>query len=137
MAVVKERYASVVIPHLKNHGIESSLFLDPNPEDIRIAAEIGADAVELHTGTFANATTEQAQQVELDRLREGAELIHELGMKVNAGHGLDLENLSILLDKVPHLADVSIGHALVTESIFSGLEATVKAFLKIIDRYNP
>ncbi len=121
-----------VIPVLKKAGIEISLFLDPIERDIELAAKIGADTIELHTGPFANASDEKQQQFEIDRLKESAILIHELGMKVNAGHGLNLVNLPVLIKHVPHLEDISIGHALVSKSLFWGLEKTVKEYMKIM-----
>jgi pyridoxine 5-phosphate synthase len=134
MATVMEDYKTRVFPALRKTNIEISLFLDPNKEDIELAHELGADAVELHTGTFANADPKK-QQHELTRLRKAAILASDLGMKVNAGHGLNLENLPDLLETVPHLNDVSIGHALVSQSVYWGLEKTVKAFLEIMEDY--
>ncbi len=133
MELVKEDYEKRVFPAFKDTGIEISLFLDPNPRDIELAHKLGTDTIELHTGTFANAPSEQAQKKELERLRHGAELIHQAGMKVNAGHGLNLENLPLLIREVPYLEDISIGHALVSKSLYWGLEKTVKEYLKIMN----
>ncbi len=133
MTVVFDDFKNRVFPEFKGTGIKISLFLDPNPKDIELAHNLGADAVELHTGTFANAPNEKAQQKELERLSEAAEMIHDLGMIVNAGHGLNLENLPLLIENVSHLEDVSIGHALISKSVFWGLERTVKEYLKIMN----
>ncbi len=133
MSALFEDFQQRVFPKVQGNGIEISLFLDPNPEDIELANELGSDAIELHTGTYANAQTEEGRRHELDRLREGAELAHQLGMKVNAGHGLNLDNLEALVSTVPHLHDVSIGHALISTAVFRGLEHTVKAFLEIME----
>ncbi|MEX0894452.1 MAG: pyridoxine 5'-phosphate synthase [Balneolaceae bacterium] len=127
-----EDFKKRVLPALHEKGIEISLFLDPNPEDIEQAAHLGVEAVELHTGTYSNAASDKAKKYELERLREGAELIHSNGMQVNAGHGLNLENLPALVETVPHLHDISIGHALVSDALFMGLENTVKQYLKVI-----
>jgi len=132
MKKVYDDFESRVFPKFRGTGIKLSLFLDPNPEDIKRAHKLGADAIELHTGVFANATDEQSLKRELVRLREGAELIHELGMMVNAGHGLNFDNLPRLIEEVPHLNDISIGHALVSKSVFWGLERTVKEYLRIM-----
>jgi len=134
METVFDDFKSRVFPKLRETDIEISLFLDPNPEDIQLAHELGTDAIELHTGTFANAP-EGKRQHELTRLRKAAKLINELGMKANAGHGLNLENLPDLLETVPHLNEVSIGHALISKSIYWGLERTVKAYLDIIEDF--
>ena len=132
MKTVYSDFEQRVFPEFKDTGIEISLFLDPNPKDIELAHKLGADAVELHTGTFANAGDKKTQLKELERLRQGAELIHEAGMTVNAGHGLNLDNLPVLIEHVPYLYDISIGHALISASIFWGLERTVKEYLKIM-----
>ncbi len=133
MNTVYEDFKSRVMPRYQDTDIEVSLFIDPNPKDIERAAELGSDAVELHTGTYANAHTDQAKKHELQRLKEGAEKANKLGMKVNAGHGLNLDNLELLVQTVPHLHDVSIGHALISTAVFRGLDTTVKAFLEIMD----
>lgn len=122
-----------VIPAFQNSGIEISLFLDPNPVDIELAHKLGADTIELHTGTFANASDKKSEKFELDRLKEAAVMIYDLGMKVNAGHGLNLKNLPTLIEHVPHLQDISIGHALVSKSLFWGLDKTVREYLKIMN----
>ena len=132
MPKVYDDFKSRVFPAYENSDIDISLFLDPNPRDIELAHKLGADAVELHTGTFANAPGKEDQMTELKRLQKAAELIHEAGMLVNAGHGLNLDNMPLLIEHVPHLADVSIGHALVSQSIFWGLDRTVKEYLKIM-----
>lgn len=137
MKKVYDDFNNRVFPKFKGTGIKMSLFLDPNPEDIKLAHKLGADAIELHTGVFANAQDEQSRKKELIRLKEGADLIHELGMTVNAGHGLNLNNLPLLIEEVPHLHDISIGHALVSKAVFWGLDRTVKEYLKIMDQaYN-
>lgn len=135
MSYVFDDFKFRVFPAIRKTDIEISLFLDPNPEDIELAKELGSDAVELHTGNFANAATKDEQLAELERLKKGAELIHSLGMKVNAGHGLNLKNLPVFLEMVPHLNEVSIGHALVSKSLFWGLDKTVKEYLEIMKRY--
>ena len=133
MEHVYDDFEKRVFPAFKDTGIEMSLFLDPNPKDIELAKELGTDTIELHTGTFANAPDADVQKKELIRLQKGAELIHELGMKVNAGHGLNLDNLPLLISEVPYLEDISIGHALVSKSLFWGLDKTVKEYIKIMN----
>lgn len=133
MKTVYEDFKNRVFPKIRETGIEISLFVDPNPEDIELAAKLGSDAIELHTGTYSNAPDRKAKQNELQRLKEGAERAHKLGIKVNAGHGLNLDNLEPLVKTVPYLHDISIGHALVSAAVFRGLENTVKAFLQIMN----
>lgn len=135
MEEVFEDFKTRVFPKIREISIEISLFLDPNPKDIDLAHKLGSDAVELHTGIFANATDNKSRIKELKRLKEAAQQIHGLGMKVNAGHGLNLENLPVFLDVVPHLNEVSIGHALISNSIFLGLPKTVKSYLELMSIY--
>ncbi len=132
MKTVYDDFHDRVMPAFENTDIEISLFLDPNPSDIELAHKLGADTIELHTGTFANAPDKTSKQRELDRLRNAAIMIHDLGMKVNAGHGLNLENLPGLIEHVPHMEDISIGHALISKSIYWGLDKTVREYLKIM-----
>lgn len=134
MNVVGEDFRKRVFPFIRSTHTMISLFLDPNPQDIEKAAALGSDAVELHTGRFANSEGE-LQHKELERLQKAAEMIHEYGMKVNAGHGLNLNNLPLLLEEVPHLNEISIGHALISNALFQGLEVTVKKYLAIMERY--
>ena len=133
MEAVYDDFEQRVFPAFKDTGIEISLFLDPNPNDIELAHKLGADIVELHTGMYANAPDEKARNKELERLKKGAVQIHEAGMTVNAGHGLNLENLPQFIEEVPFLTDVSIGHALISKSLFWGLDRTVKEYLEIMN----
>jgi len=120
-----------VVPSLKKAGVPISLFLDPNPEDIEYAVKLGVYAVELHTGTYA-LSSGKSKQFELERLAEAARIIHENGMKVNAGHGLDFENIRDLIHNVPYLHDISIGHAIVADAVFRGLGNSVREMNAII-----
>lgn len=134
MKVVFEDFKERVFPRIRETDIEISLFLDPNPDDINLAFELGTDAIELHTGNYANAPSAGEADHELERLKEAAEQAHELGITVNAGHGLNQKNLPKFLATVPHLNEISIGHALVSDAVFEGLEKTVKSYLRIIKR---
>jgi pyridoxine 5-phosphate synthase len=112
---------------LEANGTRVSLFIDPEAEQVRASAAIGASMVELHTGTFANETGEKRAE-EARRLAEAAELAHGLGLQVNAGHGLTVANLKDLAG-VPYLAELNIGHHLVSRAVTVGLEAAVKEML--------
>lgn len=112
-------------------GIRVSLFIDPDPRQVEAAAAVGAPCIELHTGAYANATP-QTLSVELDRLRRASEQAHALGLQVNAGHGLRIENLPALLRVVPHLHTLNIGHSIISLAVFCGLEEAVRAFLKTL-----
>ncbi|MFO8030361.1 MAG: pyridoxine 5'-phosphate synthase [Cyclonatronaceae bacterium] len=132
MRKLRDDFRDRVFPRFKKAGIAISLFVDPSEDDIAISAELKAEAVELHTGTYANARTDARRKTELDRLRDAAIQAHELGLQVNAGHGLNFENIRPFLEHVPHLADISIGHALIADALFNGLEHTVRKMADII-----
>jgi pyridoxine 5-phosphate synthase len=118
---------------LEANGTRVSMFIDPDPAQVRASAEIGASMIELHTGTFANhAGVERAAEVQ--RLMGAAELGKSLGLQINAGHGLTTTNLPDLWP-VPHLAELNIGHHLVSRAIFIGLEAAVREMLAIMETY--
>lgn len=136
MKTVFDDFRQRVFPRIRQTDLEISLFVDPQQEDVELARELGADFIELHTGTYANAPAEEARKNELERLQNAARLAHDLGLKVNAGHGLSLDNLEALVRTVPHLHDISIGHALISTALFRGLEQTVKDFLGIMEKYN-
>lgn len=118
------------IAELKDLGMRVSVFVDPTSEAIRWAAGIGADRVELYTEPFAAAFA--ADPAEGDRqfaiYAAAAEEAHALGLGINAGHDLDLANLE-LFGRLPHLDEVSIGHALISEAVFEGLATVVRAYL--------
>ena len=134
MEEVYEDFKERVIPPLKEASIAISLFLDPVNRDIELASELGVEAIELHTGPFANCSDVAETNDKIKRLRDSAEYAHRLGMEVNAGHGLNLKNLPQLVEEVPHLHDISIGHALVSKSIFNGLPDVIESYLGIINK---
>jgi pyridoxine 5-phosphate synthase len=111
---------------LQDRGILVSLFVDPEPQQILASAKIRADMVELHTGAFANAAPEGGVG-ELRLLCEAAEIARAEGLQVNAGHGINLANLPALL-RVPHLAELNVGHHLVARGVFVGLARSVAEF---------
>jgi pyridoxine 5-phosphate synthase len=126
--VVRERARlAAVIPRLKARKIEVSLFVDPEQAQLEAAAALGADFVELHTGCYANAT-DAARGRELERLIEAALHAHALGLRVNAGHGLDYDNVGPVAG-LPHVEELNIGHSIVARALFSGVDAAVKQML--------
>jgi len=108
-------------------GIEVSLFIDPDERQLQAAARIGAPVVELHTGTFCSASGAKARS-ELNRLIQGARCAHDLGLKVNAGHGINLENIGAVL-RMPHLDTLNIGHSIVARAVFVGIGTAVREML--------
>jgi pyridoxine 5-phosphate synthase len=122
-----------VVSELRKGGVRVSLFVDPQEAPIRWAAAIGADRVELYTEPFARAF-EQGETHARESFAvytRAAELAHSLGLGVNAGHDLDLDNL-VLFRRLPHLDEVSIGHALVSYALFVGLAQSVREFLDVL-----
>ncbi|HET6203112.1 MAG TPA: pyridoxine 5'-phosphate synthase [Planctomycetota bacterium] len=112
------------IPRFKEKGILVSLFVEPDARQIEAAAAVRADFVELHTGAYANAARKEGGR-ELKRLREAARHAHGLGLRVNAGHGLDYRNVSAVAD-LPHVEELNIGHAIVSRAVFVGLREAVR-----------
>ena len=119
------------IAALQAAGIRVSLFIDPEAEQIEAAARLGAEFVELHTGAFANAAG-GAQDEELLRLIAGAELADSLGLRVNAGHGINYVNIAKIL-RIPHLAELNIGHSIVSRAVFVGIEQATREMAALLD----
>jgi len=113
-------------------GIEVSLFIAPDEKQIEASARVGAQFIELHTGKFSEEFNKS--ETELHRLIAGAKQAHALGLKVNAGHGLNYANLSALF-RVPHLVELNIGHSIVSRAVFAGLETAVKEMLAVMKNY--
>lgn len=127
--VVRERARlAEVIPELRRTGGLVSLFVDPDEAPIRAAAELGAQIIELHTGSYANAADPGR---ELARLRAGAELGHALGLRINAGHGLNLANVGAVA-RLPHVEELNIGHSIVSRAVTVGVERAVREMLAAI-----
>ena len=121
------------VSELRGNGIRVSLFVDPQDASIRWASDMGADRVELYTEPFARAFEKGATDAgeSFAGYARAAELAHSLGLGVNAGHDLDLENL-VLFRRLPHLDEVSIGHALISHAVFVGLAKSVREFLDVV-----
>jgi pyridoxine 5-phosphate synthase len=116
--------------------IEVSLFIAPDLQQVEAAAEVGAEFIELHTGAFAESFHDVGERKrELDRLRTAAERAHQIGLKVNAGHGLNYDNLPSLF-QVPHLVELNIGHSIISRSVVVGLGKAVSEMLELMARYN-
>jgi pyridoxine 5-phosphate synthase len=121
------------VRRLKDAGVRVCLFVDAAEAPIRWAAERGADRVELYTGPFARAFERGGAEARasFERYARAADLAHRLGLGVNAGHDLDLDNL-VLFRTLPHLDEVSIGHALIGHALFVGLKQSVEAYLDVL-----
>jgi len=119
------------IQALRDSGICVSLFLDPEEAQIRMAAKLGADFVELHTGAYAEVSN-QKRHMEVNRLVGAARLGHKEGLRINAGHGLNYHNLGPILE-LPFLEELNIGHSIVSRSIAVGMEQAVKEMAALIN----
>lgn len=117
-----------IIAQFKRAGIRVSLFMDPDPEQITLAAGIGADRVELYTGPFAQAFANGSGEAVFELHRKAAVAATNVGLGINAGHDLNLPNLQ-LYRQLPNLLEVSIGHAFTVDALHMGLEATINAYL--------
>lgn len=123
-----------LVEELQSLGIRTSLFMDPDPEQIRLAAQLGTDRIELYTESYARAfATGEALEATLRRFVEAAEVAAAEGLGLNAGHDLDLDNLP-RFTAVPGLLEVSIGHALVVDALRMGLPATVAAYQRALGK---
>jgi pyridoxine 5-phosphate synthase len=122
-----------IITDLKAAGVRVSVFVDAEPDAIRWAAAAGADRVELYTEPFARAFERDAVagRRSFEKFADSARLAHSLGVGVNAGHDLDLDNL-VMFRELPFLAEVSIGHALVSRAVFVGLPVVVREYLNVL-----
>jgi len=139
--VAAEKALTETRKKLNDAGIEVSLFIAPDEAQIAASARTGSQFIELHTGQFAEHFSRSEIrnpqfEIELQRLIAGAEQAHALGLKVNAGHGLNFENLPALF-RVPHLVELNIGHSLVSRAVFTGLDRAVREMLAVMQPYQP
>jgi pyridoxine 5-phosphate synthase len=127
---VKEKeYLTEIIALFKSNGIRTSVFVDPDNKMIKGAKEIGADRIELYTEVYARLYQSEKEKV-IRPFVEAAQLALSLNLGVNAGHDLNLENLKYFKTQVPGLLEVSIGHALISDALYFGLENTVQLYLR-------
>ncbi|MEQ8954838.1 MAG: pyridoxine 5'-phosphate synthase, partial [Gammaproteobacteria bacterium] len=122
-----------IIQQLHFQGIRVSLFMDPDPEQIELARNVGANRIELYTGPYAWAHERKSADLDelFQRYAEAARAAHDIGLGVNAGHDLNLDNLSRFL-QIPDILEVSIGHAFTADSLLMGMKNCVQAYLDIV-----
>ncbi len=121
------------VKRLHRKKIAVSLFVAPEAEQIRACAEVGADYVELHTGAFAEARTGSNRRRQVDRLCEAANLAHDLGLGVNAGHGLRTANLKPIV-RIPHIETLNVGHSIVSRALVLGIRGAISEMLVAMER---
>jgi pyridoxine 5-phosphate synthase len=120
---------------MNDAGVEVSMFIAPEPRQIEAAARAGSQFIELHTGAFAEAfAADPKNESELSRLIDGAVQARGLGLKVNAGHGLNYENLTCLY-RVPHLVELNIGHSIISRAVLVGIQQAVQDMLRLMAKY--
>ena len=120
-------FLAEITRRLKEAGIRTSIFVAPDPEQIRAAARVGADRVELYTKPYADAFEENREQA-VAPFVEASRTAHNVGLGVNAGHDLNLANLRYFAAELPYLDEVSIGHAIISDALYMGIEATIRAY---------
>lgn len=118
-----------VIKAFKEKGIRTSIFVDPDAAMVKAAAETGTDRVELYTESFAHGFAKGNKEESIAPFVKAAEMAQQVGLGLNAGHDLSLDNIKFFKEHIPHLLEVSIGHALICESLYLGLENVVNMYL--------
>ncbi|MEW5949171.1 MAG: pyridoxine 5'-phosphate synthase [Thermodesulfobacteriota bacterium] len=119
------------ITTLKKDGILISLFINPEPADVKVSQGLGADFVEIHTGRYADAQNEAEKERELSRIRKAVETAHRLKLRINAGHGLNYTNIKPLV-AWPEIEEFSIGHSIIGRAVLVGIEKAVREMLALI-----
>jgi pyridoxine 5-phosphate synthase len=117
---------------LKNEGIRSSVFIDPDPDQAQAAASIGADGIEIYTGEFAKAFASNLEEKQIEAHVLCAQAALKSGLYVNAGHDLNRHNLAFYLKHVPQVSEVSIGHAITADALYYGIDNTIQMYLNVI-----
>ncbi len=124
-----KKFLTEVIAEIKSMGVRVSVFVDPSVKMVEGAKEVGADRIELYTEPYASHF-HQNKEAAIKPYIEAAQVAHSLSLGVNAGHDLDLDNLNFLKKSIPNLDEVSIGHALICDALYLGLENTIQLYLR-------
>jgi len=119
------------IARLKKAGIRVSLFIDPDPAQVKASKAVGADFVEIHTGRYSDAPDEESQQKEFQRIARAIAQARKLRLRVNIGHGLDYQNV-IPFTSIPEIEDYSIGHSIIARAVLTGLDRAVREMKELI-----
>ncbi|MDX2001272.1 MAG: pyridoxine 5'-phosphate synthase [Chitinophagales bacterium] len=126
-----EQYLKDIITELKSYGIRVSIFIDPIEQLVEGAAKTGTDRIEFYTGPYAHNYGLSPQKA-IEKYIDNAIFAHSLGLGINAGHDLNLDNLPYFKQHIPHLAEVSIGHALISDALYYGLENTIRMYQRCL-----
>ena len=128
----REKKIAAVVRKLQKAGIVVSLFIDPTPAEIEASAAVGAEAIEFHTGGYANAPEGPERQRQFARIADGARQAQALGLVVHAGHGLNYVNVGRIA-AIPGMTELNIGHSIVSRAIFVGLRKAVREMVRLIE----
>ncbi len=128
----RQKELKQVVKQFTEAGIRVSIFLDPNPDLVSAALDTGTDRIELYTGDYAKDYHNNPSEA-IKKYVATAELAHKIGLGVNAGHDLDTNNLIFFGNEIPFLKEVSIGHALISDALYNGLELTIARYLRCLD----
>jgi pyridoxine 5-phosphate synthase len=123
------------IERFHKQDIAVSLFIDPEIDNVKMADEIGADYIEIHTGEFANATSPDEIEEQLERIRNSAAFARGLNLGVNAGHGLNYINIGSIA-AIKDIEEVSIGHSIISRAVFTGLDRAIRDMIDLIQRFS-
>jgi pyridoxine 5-phosphate synthase len=134
LATTRARKAlATALERLAAAGVRTSLFIDPDEDAIRASIDLGADAIEIHTGEYANALRAAEREAQLSRINAAASLAGKLGLAVHAGHGLTYENVTPVA-AMPEIEELNIGHSIVSRAVFTGLERAVRDMVELVRR---
>ena len=130
--VAQKKYLGEVVKRFRQNNIPVSLFIDPTDAQVRASADIGTDMIEIHTGEYAEAKTESEVREQFQRIQEAAKLGKSLKLGINAGHGLDYENVASVA-AIREIDEMSIGHAVIVRALFVGLEQAVREMILLVE----
>ncbi|MCK4422725.1 MAG: pyridoxine 5'-phosphate synthase [Candidatus Omnitrophica bacterium] len=128
--ISNEKKIKKVVERFSKYGI-ISIFVDPDSKQVEAASKTGAEFIELHTGSYANALTQQEKQERLKELRQAGALAMDLGLRLNAGHGLNYQNVVPII-QIPKIEELNIGHSIISRAVMVGLEAAVREMIELI-----
>jgi pyridoxine 5-phosphate synthase len=130
--IKEQAYLKEIISKFKNAGIRVSIFVEPNEAMVEAAATTGTDRIELYTESYAKAFEAGKKEDIIEAYRKAAEKAKQLGLGINAGHDLDRHNLPFLVQQIPFIDEVSIGHALISDALYLGLENTIQLYKRAL-----
>ncbi|MFY7694218.1 MAG: pyridoxine 5'-phosphate synthase [Sediminibacterium sp.] len=130
--IKEQAYLKEIISKFKNAGIRVSIFVDPNEAMVEAAATTGTDRIELYTESYAKTFEAGKKEDIIEAYRKAAEKAKQLGLGINAGHDLDRHNLPFLVQQIPFIDEVSIGHALISDALYLGLENTIQLYKRAL-----